>query len=132
MNIESEEGYGNIILIYLAMTTIVCVVGPIRICIKSVLRRRRDIRIERLQRDNSQVVLMREVQIEMGLEDFSDYMIEVDRSNIELTECIICYYDFKEEDTVLLRCGHFFHRNCINQWLNYRDTCPICRKCCRF
>lgn len=48
------------------------------------------------------------------------------------TECAICRIDFKEEDKIRkLGCGHKFHGNCINMWLNARPiqeqrTCPTC------
>lgn len=25
-------------------------------------------------------------------------------------------------------CGHYFHKYCIDKWLNINNTCPICRK----
>jgi hypothetical protein len=43
-------------------------------------------------------------------------------------ECCICFLEHKVNDTVSrLPCGHFFHGECINEWLLKRCTCPICR-----
>ena len=89
-------------------------------------------RMNEIQIELREVVLNREAQELIGLEDYSKYMIEIDKDSIEQKECIICYDDFKEIDTIILRCGHFYHRDCINQWFNYKETCPICRKNCKF
>ena len=42
--------------------------------------------------------------------------------------CSICHANFNHNDIVRrLRCQHFFHANCIDQWLSHHDNCPICR-----
>lgn len=43
-------------------------------------------------------------------------------------ECSICFLEHEVNDSVTrLPCGHFFHGECINEWLHKRCTCPICR-----
>lgn len=44
--------------------------------------------------------------------------------------CSICLTEF-ERDVFLkeLRCGHFFHSECIDPWLlNEKAVCPVCRR----
>ncbi|KAI4366982.1 hypothetical protein MLD38_022772 [Melastoma candidum] len=45
--------------------------------------------------------------------------------------CAICLEGFEDDDVVseLSRCGHFFHRRCIETWVEHRFqfTCPLCR-----
>lgn len=44
--------------------------------------------------------------------------------------CSICLVEFEGEDAVskLGRCGHVFHFNCIEQWLERNQfSCPLCR-----
>ncbi|KAI4373817.1 hypothetical protein MLD38_011892 [Melastoma candidum] len=48
--------------------------------------------------------------------------------------CVVCLCGFEDEEEVseLSRCGHFFHRECLEGWsrreLGQRDTtCPLCR-----
>ena len=46
----------------------------------------------------------------------------------ELPSCCICLSDIeKNEETVLLPCGHMFHWNCCLNWLKGNNTCPMCR-----
>lgn len=47
-------------------------------------------------------------------------------SNAE--ECSICISndEFTYKSWVELRCGHAFHRHCIDLWLENHRTCPIC------
>ncbi|KAH7442049.1 hypothetical protein KP509_03G068200 [Ceratopteris richardii] len=46
-----------------------------------------------------------------------------------MRECAVCLCDFLEgeEVKVLPECGHFFHVKCVDQWLFFHPTCPICR-----
>ncbi|KAH7853057.1 hypothetical protein Vadar_032708 [Vaccinium darrowii] len=44
--------------------------------------------------------------------------------------CSVCLVEFEREDTVsqLPRCGHVFHEECIQSWLDRNHfTCPLCR-----
>ena len=58
--------------------------------------------------------------------------------------CIICLGDFlskekikelekndknqyEKEETIVLECGHKFHRKCIEDWLKKQESCPFCR-----
>ncbi|KAF8402608.1 hypothetical protein HHK36_010697 [Tetracentron sinense] len=44
-------------------------------------------------------------------------------------ECVVCLGVFKEDDIGrnLPKCGHPFHVECIDMWLQSHSTCPICR-----
>jgi hypothetical protein len=43
--------------------------------------------------------------------------------------CAICFKNSEKGDRwEELTCGHKFHPNCINPWLELRNTCPLCRK----
>lgn len=42
------------------------------------------------------------------------------------TDCSICLHSLGHtRNTEELRCGHKFHKRCIQQWL--RNSCPLCR-----
>ena len=41
----------------------------------------------------------------------------------------VCLGDINlfEKEISILNCGHFFHDNCLNDWLNQQMNCPECR-----
>ncbi|KAF8011258.1 hypothetical protein BT93_J1766 [Corymbia citriodora subsp. variegata] len=43
--------------------------------------------------------------------------------------CTVCLGEVSSEGKVrkLTECGHCFHEECIETWLGYRRTCPLCR-----
>jgi hypothetical protein len=44
--------------------------------------------------------------------------------------CSICredYCDDHSSDTVLLKCLHDFHINCLLTWIKTNNKCPLCR-----
>jgi uncharacterized membrane protein YgcG len=58
--------------------------------------------------------------------------------NYQQTSCPVCLEDFTADDNDengqpvrapdLLRCGHKFCRECLNEWMKRQQTCPICRQ----
>jgi hypothetical protein len=44
----------------------------------------------------------------------------------ESTECSICLTPISNQ-VIGLPCDHEYHAACINTWLEYVDTCPLCR-----
>ena len=46
-------------------------------------------------------------------------------------ECSICLAEFQPKETVSWakskECSHVFHQDCIIQWLEKHDECPLCR-----
>lgn len=53
-------------------------------------------------------------------------------------ECVICNEDLllvvckedilKKAYITTIPCGHVFHLNCLETWININKNCPICRK----
>ena len=43
-------------------------------------------------------------------------------------ECTICLEDFNENEILYeLICKHHYHKDCIDDWLSKKNTCPLCR-----
>jgi len=45
-------------------------------------------------------------------------------------DCSICIQTASDDDIdnyVGLQCGHYFHYNCVSEWLFANQTCPVCR-----
>lgn len=46
----------------------------------------------------------------------------------EKKNCVICLNDFENGDkTIVLPCIHLFHYDCIVQWFESHNSCPVCK-----
>eukprot|EP01018_Ginkgo_biloba_P040617 Gb_05005 [translate_table: standard] len=46
--------------------------------------------------------------------------------------CAVCLSSFEKDDEIreLSNCCHFFHKKCLDKWLDHdQKTCPLCRSC---
>jgi hypothetical protein len=52
-----------------------------------------------------------------------------DKNGTTCTCCSICLDNYGDGDVLrmLPECGHLFHRECVDPWLRYHPTCPVCR-----
>merc|ERR1712154_627687 len=42
--------------------------------------------------------------------------------------CPVCLVDYEDGDKIrTLPCGHYFHKDCIDSWLQNNSSCPTCR-----
>ena len=61
--------------------------------------------------------------VKIGLSDEQIQSIPISKFEA-LDTCSIC---FNQGDIgKILLCGHFFHAECIDQWLKEKKTCPLC------
>lgn len=44
-----------------------------------------------------------------------------------MDECAICIDRIERGEQQSLKCGHYFHKKCIDEWLTQKNECPICR-----
>jgi hypothetical protein len=47
-------------------------------------------------------------------------------------ECSICLDDIESDDLKILKCGHMFHKECCEKWLETSNKCPNCRKVVKY
>ncbi len=49
--------------------------------------------------------------------------------NHTAVKCQVCQFPYEEGDELReLPCEHYFHKDCIDSWLETKDTCALCRK----
>lgn len=43
--------------------------------------------------------------------------------------CPICLSEYQSKETLrtIPKCNHYFHANCVDNWLRLNATCPLCR-----
>ncbi|MES1911673.1 MAG: hypothetical protein MHM6MM_004072 [Cercozoa sp. M6MM] len=67
-------------------------------------------------------------KVDQSTEREDDETSSVMESNVGEDECIICRTEIADfRDRATLQCGHTFHVDCVNRWLNVSQTCPLCR-----
>ena len=52
---------------------------------------------------------------------------KISYSNLLNDCCSICLRHFEHTSVCETKCSHYYHANCINQWLASHNTCPLCR-----
>jgi hypothetical protein len=44
-----------------------------------------------------------------------------------MTDCCICLMSL-EKDIIELKCGHQYHRSCLETWMRVKQVCPLCNR----
>ncbi|EAR94496.2 zinc finger, C3HC4 type (RING finger) protein (macronuclear) [Tetrahymena thermophila SB210] len=45
-------------------------------------------------------------------------------------QCVVCLEKFcNDVDVRILKCQHYFHQSCVDEWLKKKMECPVCRQC---
>ena len=57
-----------------------------------------------------------------------EFDVDVSKLDEEKKTCVICLQDFNNgEKATILPCFHIFHTECIKNWFENENTCPICK-----
>jgi hypothetical protein len=55
--------------------------------------------------------------------------IQIKKNIKKCDTCIICFeLNSINNKCSILSCKHIYHSECINEWFDNSETCPICRK----
>jgi len=56
--------------------------------------------------------------------DIDEYIVE---TKFPGYECLICLDEFNQgQQIIMIKCGHIYHKNCIDKWFLKKKTCPLC------
>ncbi|KAL7431086.1 hypothetical protein ACHAXH_001436 [Discostella pseudostelligera] len=54
--------------------------------------------------------------------------IDVTKCSEEGTMCTICLLELEDGDRIAdLGCGHFYHAECLGEWVLKKNSCPLCQ-----
>lgn len=55
---------------------------------------------------------------------------KVEEQKVGPAECAVCLCQVSAGENLRLlpHCNHGFHAHCVDSWLKYNPTCPLCRK----
>lgn len=61
---------------------------------------------------------------------WTPFMAVGKEENHTLFKCQVCQFPYEDGEELrnLPLCGHYFHRECVDLWLQTKDTCALCRK----
>ena len=53
---------------------------------------------------------------------------KIKEDELILSECSICLENYNKGDKIsILSCGHYYHSECLNRWIEKKEECPLCR-----
>ena len=74
------------------------------------------------RRESQKDILIRQLQSSVEILSLENRSL---KGSEEISECTIC---LESEGTMIPTvCGHSFHTNCLMEWLNNHNSCPVCR-----
>ncbi|OMJ65650.1 hypothetical protein SteCoe_37844 [Stentor coeruleus] len=107
----------------------VMIISIIFCFIISFILRRASLQIPYRNSENNQQGLLanRELTVQLNLEVVKMWMTIYMQTEQEF--CAVCCEEFVngKELVKLPECNHFFHYDCITDWLNVKPLCPICK-----
>ena len=92
-------------------------------CTKSIINSRNHIN----DNDNNQRLINNTSSSEINTENI-EKIEKIYIDELYDKECTICLENFNENEILYeLKCKHYYHKTCIDDWLSKKRTCPLCR-----
>jgi len=64
----------------------------------------------------------------LNVNAFPSYVYDGSNLPSDKNMCVICQSEYEiREEIRLIPCFHFFHKNCIDEWMSRSSHCPICK-----
>eukprot|EP00741_Cyanophora_paradoxa_P002226 tig00000571_g2158.t1 len=64
----------------------------------------------------------------MAIQEQTAEAVACHKTKAKQNECPVCREEFAlHQDVRKMECGHVFHDDCLIQWLERHNTCPLCR-----
>ena len=58
------------------------------------------------------------------VKDIDEYIVE---KKLIGYECLICLDEFNQgQQIIMIKCGHLYHKPCLDSWFLKKKTCPLC------
>lgn len=67
--------------------------------------------------------------VDYKINDFHQLnLVSVHRQYVKNDVCILCFLQLTQNDTVQTKCGHQYHRRCIEHWIQIERCCIVCKQ----
>ena len=51
----------------------------------------------------------------------------INKQEGDYKECVICLEDMgKNQELILIKCSHIYHKKCLEDWISKNSICPLC------
>eukprot|EP00931_Biecheleriopsis_adriatica_P092186 TRINITY_DN66003_c0_g1_i1.p1 TRINITY_DN66003_c0_g1~~TRINITY_DN66003_c0_g1_i1.p1 ORF type:complete len:299 (+),score=52.08 TRINITY_DN66003_c0_g1_i1:32-928(+) len=121
---ELKTAVEVIIGYYVALVCLLFVVPALFISVMLCLIRRGLVRLPRMPGAAPEGLLERLPTVDFDSNLFDDSS----EPGRYASSCAVCLEDFGTEQTITLTpCGHVFHKQCLEGWLQMACSCPLCR-----
>ncbi len=78
------------------------------------------------------IFTLQEINSEFGApwDLFINEILDIKTKRFGYVECTICIEKCAENsaESVITRCGHTYHKKCLQKWLGAKNICPNCKK----
>lgn len=87
-----------------------------------------DVRLEHWRQRASSVISKLPITVINSVSAANSHTETTLKSGSTSEICLVCQCSYEDGDRVMhLPCKHYYHADCIDQWLQRNNTCPVCK-----